>query len=189
MTTTPTTEPTTVTAGDTVTWQKTLSDYPASDSWVLTYLLANTVATYTLTASASGDAHLVTAAASVTAEWPAADYTWHSYITKGAERYTIAYGALTVQPNYADHPTGYDARTHCKKVLDALEAMLEDKASKDQLSYSIGTGSISRTLSRLSPGEVLQWYDKYKADYARLCKQDRIARGLGHKGVIKVRFS
>ena len=187
--TTPTTEPLTFTAGDTLTWSKSFSDYKASEGWVLSYLVANTESTFTITAASAGDGFLITQTSEATAEWPAGDYTWHAFVTQGAERHTVGYGSLTVHPNYAIHTSGIDARSHVKKVLDALEAMLEHKATQDQLSYSIGTGSSSRTLARLSPEQVLEWYNRYKLLYAQELKAERIAKGLSHKGNIKVRFA
>ena len=38
---TPTTEPASLQAGDTLRWQRTLPDYPASEGWVLSYRLIN----------------------------------------------------------------------------------------------------------------------------------------------------
>ena len=65
----PTSEPESLVAGDTVTWQKTLSDYPASDGWVLSYRLINAAGNIDITSSASGDDHLVSVAATATAGW------------------------------------------------------------------------------------------------------------------------
>lgn len=189
MSTVPTTEPLAFTAGDTIAWSKSFADYKASAGWALTYVLATADTSITLTAASAGDGFLITETAATTADWPAGAYTWHAYVTKGAERYTVGYGSLTLHPNYAIHSSGYDARSHVKKVLDALEAMLENKATQDQLSYSIGTGNSSRTLARLSPEQVLVWYDKYKILYSNEQKAERIAKGLGHKGTIKVRFA
>lgn len=182
-------EPLVVTPGDSLSWSKSLPDYKPSDGWILTYILANVDSSLTITATDGGQNHLISEDAATTAQWPAGDYTWHSYVTKGAERVTIAFGSMTLNPNYAIHTSGYDARSHVKKVLDALEAMLENKASQDQLSYSIGSGTSNRTLARLSPSEVLEWYYKYKVLYSQELKAERIAKGLGHKGKIKVRFA
>ena len=64
---TATTEPARVTAGDTIAWTKTLSDYPASAGWVLAYTLINAGAKITITAAASGDDHAVTVLAATSA--------------------------------------------------------------------------------------------------------------------------
>ena len=77
-----------------------------------------------------------------------------------------------------------DPRTHARKVLDALEALIEGKASKDQQSYSIA----GRSISRLSPGELLEWRDRYRVEVAAEARAEKIKNGGMHAGIIKVRF-
>lgn len=120
----PTTEPRYLTAGDTWTWERSLSDYPAGDGWVLTYALVSTSALITLTASADGDDHLIEIAATTTAGYSAGDYDWQSYVTLGTERFNVERGTVTVRPNLATATTGYDGRTAAAKALDAINAYL-----------------------------------------------------------------
>ena len=54
----PTTEPETITAGDSLTWKRTLADYPAG-TWTLKYRLINADGKIDITATASGTDHLV----------------------------------------------------------------------------------------------------------------------------------
>lgn len=70
----PTTEPTIITPGDTIKWVRALADYPANDSWVLTYELVNSAYRYTVTAAASGADHLVTIAAATSVGYVAEAY-------------------------------------------------------------------------------------------------------------------
>ena len=63
----PTNEPSTIIAGDTIRWLKTLTDYPASDGWVLGYTLVNAAARLVLGSTAQGDSHLVNVSATTTA--------------------------------------------------------------------------------------------------------------------------
>ena len=58
-----TTEPTSITAGDSVAWTRSLSDYPASAGWSLAYTLINAAAKITINASAAGDDHAVSVSA------------------------------------------------------------------------------------------------------------------------------
>jgi len=57
--TVPTAVPASLRAGDTATWLRSLADYPASDGWVLSYVLVKTGAQIAITATASGADHLV----------------------------------------------------------------------------------------------------------------------------------
>ena len=72
---TATLEPSRVTAGDTITWLRSLADYPASAGWVLSYTLINSAAKISITATASGADHLVTVAAATSAAYTPATYT------------------------------------------------------------------------------------------------------------------
>ena len=120
----PTTEPRHLTAGDTWSWEITLADYPASAGWALSYALVSATAKIALTSSASGDAHLVSVSATTSAGYAAGDYAWQSYVTKSGQRYTVASGTVTVQPNFATQSTGYDARSDAAKALAAIESYL-----------------------------------------------------------------
>lgn len=185
---TPDYEPKEFIAGDTVAWTKTLSDYPASAGWVLTYIFLSGNNKYVVTASADGDNHAASLTAADSADWPADDYTWHSFVTKDAERYYIGVGRTTVKPNFAIHPSGLDNRSHVKKVLDALEAMILRRATKDQQAYTVTIGGESRTISRLSPAELLKWRDTYRVEYQRELDQEAIDNGEGLSNTIYVQM-
>lgn len=183
MTDIPTNEPMSVTAGDTVTWKRSLSDYLASAGWVLSYTLVNSAGKITITSTADGDDHLVSVLAATTAAWTAGEYSWQAYVTKGAERYQVDYGALEILPDFAQQTT-HDGRSHVKTVLDSIEAVIEGRATKDQESYSIN----GRSLARTSVEQLLVFRDRYKAEYAREVRAERIRNGLGHSGRILTRF-
>lgn len=158
----PTTEPVSVTAGDTLTWRRSLADYPASAGWVLTYALVSGAALYTLTAAADGDDHLVTVAAATSAGYAADTYSWQAYVTLGTERHTVGFGTLTILPNLADQGGGYDNRSHARKTLAALEAWIEnhDMAVAD---YQIA----GRAMRYISIPDLLKLRDAYKAEVSR----------------------
>lgn len=177
-----TTEPIQFTAGDTVRWCKFLEDYLAGDGWVVTYALRG-ASVIDLTAAASGDDHLITITAAESAEFAAGNYWWQSYATKAGERFQVDTGNLTIKENLAAATT-FDGRSHVKKVLDALEATIAGKASRDQLSYSIA----GRSLSRMSAEDVITWRDKYRAEYQQEVKAEKIRKGLGNNSIIRVRF-
>src|SRR5947209_12607599 len=132
---TPTCEPDQITAGDTATWLKTLQDFPASEGWTLTYALimraaAGPDAPYTFNAVASGNDYLVNVAAGVTVGWKPADYSVQAYVVgSGAfagQRYRVWEGTITVEPNFVAGGVG-DVRTHERKVLDAIQAVIEKR--------------------------------------------------------------
>jgi hypothetical protein len=182
---TATTEPSRVTAGDTVTWQKSLSDYPATASWVLSYTLINSTSKISITAAASGSDHLVSVAAATTASWAAGTYTWLAVVTKAAERYTVGQGSITIAANLAAQAT-YDTRSTAKKALEAVNALLETYGSK---AYLQGYEINGRKQQFQTPGEFLAFRSKLQAEVAREDNAARIAAGLAPRNQISVRFN
>ena len=184
--TVPTTEPDEFFIGDTVTWTKTLSDYPAS-VWTLKYNFVSAdagAANETTTAVADGDTHVVTMAKAVTDAFTAGDYKWFSYVEDAGEtvRYSVASGSMTVNP---DQSSDTDARSHAKKTLDAICATIEGIATKEQQSYSIA----GRSLSRYTPAELYEFKQQYEALYNKELQDENIANGGGSGRTVKVRFT
>lgn len=185
----PSREPEQIVAGDTVKWTKSLADFPASASWVLTYEVLHAGGDLgTVTASASGDDFAITVTAATTAAWntTAANRlsTWNAFATLAGERYHVGTGTFLILPNPAVVTT-LDARSHAKIVLDAVQAVLENRATKDQMAYSVA----GRSLSLTPIPDLLALRREYGALVAAEERARRAALGLGHKGRIKTRFT
>lgn len=178
---TATTEPDVIVAGDTAKWLRSLDDYPASASWVLTYTLVSAAQRYTFSASASGDQHLVTVAATTTATWAAGTYTWRAQVAKAGEVYTVGTGSLTVKPSFS---AATDARSHARRTLEAIEAVIEGRATSEVSYYMIG----GRQLRYIEPAQLLALRDRYRAEVAREDAAQRAAAGLPDKRRVFVRF-
>ena len=179
----PTIEPSSFVCGDTVQWTKSLSDFPAT-TYTLTYSFVKDGKQFAVTGAASGTDYLMTILAATSAALTAGTYRWQAYATLSTARYPVGSGTTVVTPNFAVATTGYDDRTHVKKVLDALEAVILGKASNDQLATSIN----GHSLSKYSPAELITWRNQYRAFYAQEQKEERIAQGLGHSGKVRIRF-
>lgn len=181
----PTTEPTELTAGDTVQWTRSLADFPAGDGWVLSYVLINSAAKITITASASGDDHAVSVSAATSSAWTAGKYQWQAYATLASDRHLVGTGTVQIKPNFAAATT-YDGRSHAHKVLEAIEAALESRATNDQLDIlttSFGDRSIGRDKSRL-----LELRDRYRREVRAEEDAERAAQGLPTRNKILVRL-
>lgn len=120
---TPTTEPLTITAGFSVEWDKTLSDYPAS-TYLLTYIAVPISGgeAKTITCAADGDTHEARLTPAQSALYDAGTYRLTGYVTdiatSGATTKTTAYnGRLTVEPA---PESNVDRRTFAESVLDDL---------------------------------------------------------------------
>lgn len=173
--------PLTFVAGDYLNLKESYSDYPASENWAITYTLVNASAIIEITSTASDDDHLMQVAIATTADWESGVYDWQKRVSNGTVTYTLDIGQITIKPSFTAQSTSYDNRSHVKKTLDALESVILGKASKDQLSYSIA----GRSISRMSPNELLEWRDKYKAEYrAELVRDGKTPS----RRVIKTKF-
>lgn len=171
MATVPTTEPTTIRAGDFLTWTKTLNDYPANAGWTLVYTFINGSSKLTINASASGADHLVSVAASASAVYAAGNYSWMARITKGAEVYTVDTGSIQILPNLAALST-FDGRSHAKVMVEAIEAAIQGRASSVQLRMAIN----NRSIEYLSPTELIKWLSFYRAEVAKEAQVETIRK-------------
>lgn len=184
----PTTEPSQFIQGDTVKWTKSLSDYLPADGWVLSYafvLEGGSSNQKTATSTDNGDGtHLVTITAATSAGFSVGIYHWQAYVTKSGERYTVESGQVEVNPDFATLTAGYDNRGHVKKVLDAIEAVLENRASEEQNYIMIG----STQITNIPHGELLALRSQYRSEYQRELQAAKIARGESGGTSIKVRF-
>ena len=184
----PTTEPSDIIAGDRIAWKRSDldSDYPiASYSLKYSARLENAGSTeIEITATESGSDYIVEVGQSTTAAYTAGVYHWQAYIirTSDSERITVDSGTWKVKANRDAATT--DPRNHVKKVLDSIEATIEGRASKDQESYSIA----GRSLGRTPIADLILLRDKYRTEYVREQRAERVANGLGHSGIIKTRF-
>lgn len=176
----PTTEPTVINPGDTVKWTRSLADYPANDSWVLSYELINSANRYTVTASASGSDHLVTISATTSAGYVAGAYDWRARVTKASEVYTVGTGRVTVAKSFA---TATDTRSQARSTLEAIETMLAGRATSAVEMYEIA----GRKLKYMLPSELLVLRDRYRMDVAREDAATRAAAGLPNPGRVYVR--
>jgi hypothetical protein len=178
----PTVEPSEVRAGDTWTWERSLSDYPAP-TWTLAYALLNAAGKISITAAASGTDHLVSVAAATTANYTPGTYSAVGRVTSGTEAVTVWTGSIQVLPNLAA-ATSYDDRSHARRVLQAIEAVIEGRASSDQQEIQIG----DRMLKKIPIGDLLKLRDSYTLEVASEESASRLAQGIGGRGRVMVRL-
>jgi hypothetical protein len=167
---TPTLEPSSVNAGDTWRWTRSLADYPASAGWALSYTLINASAKITISAAAT------------TAGYAAGTYDWRARVSKAGEVYTVGEGRITVRNAYA--ASTFDARSHARKTLDAIEAVIEGRASSSTAEYQIA----GRQLKYIPVPDLLALRDKYRAEVKREDAIAAVAAGLPDSRRVFVRF-
>ena len=180
---TPTKEPETLTSGVTWKWKKTLADYPASE-WGLVYYLrrnGDTLTSYNTTAD--GDDHLLNVVATITTLRGAGEYDLVGIVTKGAEKFVVYQGRVEVLPN-PQQSGAYDPRTHAEKVIDAIEAVLESRATKEILNFSVEGNS----LSSIPHADLLALRSRYRIEVEREKAAERLKMGRGSGRRILTRF-
>lgn len=162
--------PASLTAGDTWSWVDSLSDYP-SPTYVLTYWFRGPKA-FKVVLSQSGSDHAASVAASTTADYPPGEYQWFARAV-GATSTVVGRGTLLLQPNLA---ASGEYRDFWQRAKESLQAVIENRATTDQLSFSIG----GRALQRMEPQQLLDFYNL-------ACR--KVAASLGEDvGRIGVRF-
>ena len=179
---TPTTEPTTLIAGDTARWIRALPDYLASAGWVLTYTLINATGKITFSTSAYGDDHLINVSAATTGGWAAGSYSWRAAVALSGEVYTVDTGTIVVQPAFG--VATLDNRSFARIALANIEAYLVNPANLSSAQYKIA----DRELSRIPMGDLLAMRDKLRMEVTQEDAAAHIARGLPDKRRVMVRF-
>lgn len=171
-------EPISIIPGDTVKWTRRLTDYPASAGWALSYELLNAMHRYEIPATVDGDAFRIVVAAQATQAYAPGSYDWRARVTNADEVYTVATGRLTVTPSFG--AVG-DVRSHARRTLDAIEAVLEGRATSATAEYEIN----GRRLKYIPLNELHAMRTKYQREVAA---EEGKSGPRGVSGRIMVRF-
>lgn len=157
--------PAVITAGSTVRWYQAVADSdfaPGGSYSLVVYLTGASVRT--LTATNDSGRWLVTlpaAGASGSGGLTPGGYQWHAYAETGSgdaiARELVASGRVSVLANPV---SAVAQQTHAEKVLAAIEAVIENRATADVQSYTIG----GRSLTKMTPEQLLHWRNVYRAE-------------------------
>ena len=151
-------------AGDTLDFTDVVADYPATAAWVLKYRLvprftAPVQAPVELTATTVNTTdYRVQATPTATAAWTPGTYNWFRWVEKAGERQSLGSGSLTVQVNPATVAQGADIRSQAEAALDAINAVLANRATVDQQEMSIA----GRSLKRMTVDELLKLREHFE---------------------------
>lgn len=176
----PTTEPTTIIAGDTLAWTKEVDDYSPA-TWTLTYYLRGPGGAFTIAATGS-TTFAVSIAAAVTATYVPGDYKLYGFVTSGAERYKVHESDVTVLPNVAAQTSPIEIRTLAKQILDAHMLAYKNRAGRPEQSYSIQAAG--RSYNYKTDSDMIEAIKFWQAEVA-----GEEAEGSATKRNILVRFN
>jgi hypothetical protein len=172
---TPTIEPTSFRAGLTVVWEKAdFSSYPYADGYTTAkYTISGSNGSATITGTYSNGTWTFTLAAGSNT-LVAGTYTLYGYVQdSGGVTYEIYNGQLEVKASLIT-ASQTDTRSHVKKVLDAIEAVIERRATKEQESTQLPNGV---AISLLGPNDLIKWHENYAYKYEQEQDTNRVRNG------------
>ena len=184
----PTTEPLEIVVGDYIQWRRTDldADYP-NDQYTATYVAritgggANEI---TITGTAYNSDYLFTISSATSAAFAAGYYHWQLEIVRDSDSNRIVVDRNTFTAIVDLDVNQSDPRTHAEIMVDKIETVLQGRADADVLSYSIS----GRSLSKMTPDELVQWRDYYKREMVMQQRKERLRRGMPTGATIVARF-
>jgi hypothetical protein len=173
----PTVEPQSLVAGDTLQFDKTVSNFSPVDGWALSYILgAPDLKNISISGSvitSTGITFNINVPAATTKTYVPAKYSWAAFVTGSGtyagQRFNVAQGQIEIKPNPAGQNVSFDTRSWAKRNLDLIDKFCEDRSAHDVQMYRIG----GREITKMSGEEVLKW----RAYFEQRVKQERIAAG------------
>lgn len=182
-------EPIDFTAGDTLSFQRVLPDYPAS-GWSLDYEIRGVGAvpiSFQSQPTSDYSGLNVTVDSATTAAWQPGQALLVGYAcsTTSDERHQIYYGELTIRPNIQGSRGDINVKTHAQKMLANIEAVLEGSASDDLLESRIGETSFRRMTRK----ELMEWRGVYSNERRAEIQAERAANGQPTGNKIRSRMS
>jgi hypothetical protein len=177
----PNSEPAHITAGETITWSRALSEYPAPE-WTLKYALqASGKDLITIVSAASGEAHLVTVAPAKSLGYAPGSYIATAYVEHaGGARFVVERRQITISPT----PLSETDSTHASRALALIEAALEGR-----IPHGLENSDIDgQSLSRIPIADLHRLRDKYRVEVQAEQFAARAAAGIRTRRTIGIRF-
>lgn len=170
-------EPSRVTAGDSLLWQRSdiAADYPPGEGYALAYRFAPVEgggAPASATATDEDGVWQIAVPSATTEGWAAGDWRWAAAVSKDGGRVVVDQGSFVVDPDPLGD-TAPDQRSHARRVLDAIEDTIEGRATSSQLKTAFEDG---RSIEHMPHSELIAMRTKYAALVRR---EERRASGKG----------
>jgi len=180
--------PRAIVIGDLVQFKLTefSSDYPNTSHSMTFMARSGTGANveFSIAATNSGDDYLFSASSNATAAFTAGLYHYQIEVleTSSNNRLILDQGELDVTVDL--DVNAVDPRTHAEKMLQKIEAVLENRADADVSSYSIA----GRSLTKMSPEELLTWRDNYRREVKAHRRKLDVKHGRRTSSTVVMRF-
>lgn len=165
----PSVEPRSFVAGSTVSWKKSLVDYPASDGWTLKYFLRGPGEALDITCTVAGATHVATISATNSKREPG-DYWMQGRVENaGGEKYVVFEDRVVVEPAL-DAANTFDGRSENELMLANVRLALGKAVSKNAAEYQIA----NRMKREHSIPDLIAWESRL----LQLVNQERQAAAL-----------
>lgn len=178
-------EPSRIVAGTTVTWKKSLADYPA-DEWTLKYFLRGP-SRLDITCTSDNLDFVATIAAVDSAKLKPGRYYLQGRVEKGAEKYLVSPDMLEleVKPGLDTESANFDGRSKYERIVDEIDDLIERTLPNDRAEYEI-EGERKRHYSRLELIDLRKHYQQ-KVNAERRAK--RVEAGGDFFQTVRVRLT
>ena len=177
------TEPLAVRRGDTSKWYRSSGELDAS-TWSITYGFVKKDETAVTVAGVADFARwLITITPAVSALLAVGTWHWSASIDDATDRYTVATGALVVEPDFLTD-TDVDPRSFAQRMVDLLEIRHENRAPNDIVASSFEAASITV----MSDGEAREQLQFWRRRVATERSHRQTQEGRGNRGKIQSRF-
>jgi hypothetical protein len=179
--------PNTIRAGDYATWDEDLSADYVPTTHTLSLKLSGP-AQYTVNAATNGTGYRFTIESAISAAWLPGIYKCVAYVTTIAtpvQRTTLLTKQFEILTDEVAETDVVDGRTIAQRMIDAIEAVMESRATKEQSGLSTPNGI---QLNLLSPAELRQEWLRWKQIRTNELADERIANGEDTGGQVLVCF-
>ncbi len=171
-------------AGDSFLLELSGGDYPPPE-WTASIVLSNSSVRNTAAGTSSGSLHRIDIAPATTSNWATGSYSWQIYAEKTGYRVTLASGNIKILANIGDASQGNDVRNFPRTVADALESIIQNRATKEQLllaQQSVGDLNVNYV-----PDVMAEW-QKWNGYAEQLENANKVSAGMGGPRAIYARF-
>ncbi len=178
----PTSEPSIITAGDSVSWTKLLSDYPADDGWVLNYSAQGASQINFSSDTTTGTTYAINLIPADTDDFLPGAYTLIGYVSNTGtnERITISRTSLSIAADPASQPPS----THAEYTLYLIELAIEGRIPAGLEQTTIDGNSILR----IPLSQLMDLRLKYQAEVRAERDRARAQSGQGSRRTMLARF-
>jgi len=184
---TPTREPSLAYSGDSITWTKTVADYPPSGGWTLKYSFrSKDRLELTATATTSGDGYAVTITPAQSALFPIGWMAWTSFVVNvgATERHAVGSGQIQIFNN-PETGEGVQPLSTARQALSAVDAALIENAARPEGSVTFPDG---RTVSYRNHAELQSLRNSLLSEVRAEEVKARVASGKKSGSNIAITF-